>query len=136
VTRRLVSVTVVRGGGSGIGASSGIWRSSTTVSPLDGALGAEVSSRARVRETFITIRSLMRYKEMTESSEIQQLREDIQELRLLYRRLAETLLPEEEPTPEEKAALDDESKEYFSEGEFLRMLQSSVRRRSKRSASA
>ena len=73
---------------------------------------------------------------MTESSEIQQLREDIQELRLLYRRLAETLLPEEEPTPEEKAALDDEPKEYFSESEFLRMLQSDVRRRSERSASA
>ncbi len=73
---------------------------------------------------------------MTESSEIQRLREDIIELRLLYRRLAETLLPEEEPTPEEKAALDDESKEYFSESEFLRMLQSDVRRRSERSASA
>jgi hypothetical protein len=72
---------------------------------------------------------------MVESSEIQQLREDIQELRLLYRRLAETLLPEEEPTPEEKAALDDESKEYFSESEFLRMLQGNVRRSSKRSAS-
>lgn len=72
---------------------------------------------------------------MTESYEIQQLREEIQELRLLYRRLAETLLPEEEPTPEETAALDDESKEYFSESEFLRMLQSDVRRRSERSAS-
>jgi hypothetical protein len=78
----------------------------------------------------------MRYREMTESSEIQQLREDVQELRLLYRRLVETLLPEEEPTPEEKAALDDESREYFSESEFLRMLQGDVRRRSKRSASA
>jgi hypothetical protein len=43
VTRQLVSVTVGRGGGSGIRASSGIWRSSTTVSLLDGALGAEVS---------------------------------------------------------------------------------------------
>jgi len=73
---------------------------------------------------------------MTGSSEIQQLREEIQELRLLYRRLAETLLPEEEPTPDEVAALDDEPKEYFSESEFLRMLQSNVRRRSKRSASA
>jgi uncharacterized protein involved in exopolysaccharide biosynthesis len=72
---------------------------------------------------------------MVESSEIQQLREDVQELRLLYRRLAETLLPEEEPTPEEKAALDDESREYFSESEFLRMLQGDVRRSSKRSAS-
>jgi|GEM_PF-1504880 len=72
---------------------------------------------------------------MTESYEIQQLREEIQELRLLYRRLAETLLPEEEPTPEETAALDDESKEYFSESEFLRMLRSDVRRRSTRSAS-
>jgi uncharacterized protein involved in exopolysaccharide biosynthesis len=78
----------------------------------------------------------MRYREMTESSEIQQLREEIQELRLLYRRLAETLLPEEEPTPEEKAPLDDESREYFSESEFLRMLQGDVRRSSKRSASA
>ncbi|MCJ7574306.1 hypothetical protein MUO93_08600 [Candidatus Bathyarchaeota archaeon] len=73
---------------------------------------------------------------MVESSEIQQLREDIQELRLLYRRLAETLLPEEEPTPEERVALDDESREYFSEKEFLRMLQGNMRRRSKRSASA
>ena len=72
---------------------------------------------------------------MTGSYEIQQLREEIQELRLLYRRLAETLLPEEEPTPEETAALDDESKEYFSESEFLRMLRSDVRRRSTRSAS-
>lgn len=77
----------------------------------------------------------MECREMTESYEIQQLREEIQELRLLYRRLAETLLPEEEPTPEETAALDDESKEYFSESEFLRMLRSDVRRRSTRSAS-
>lgn len=61
---------------------------------------------------------------MTESYGIQRLREEIQELRLLYRRLAETLLPEEEPMPEETAALDDESKEYFSESEFLRMLRS------------
>jgi len=70
---------------------------------------------------------------MTGSSEIQQLREDIQELRLLYKRLAETLISEEEPTLEEKAALDDESKEYFSEGELLGMLGNSGGR-SKRSA--
>jgi len=73
---------------------------------------------------------------MTGSSEIQRLREDIRELRLLYRQLAETLLPAEEPTSEERVALDDESKEYFSESEFLGMLQGDVRRCSKRSASA
>lgn len=43
---------------------------------------------------------------MTESSEIQQLREEIQELRYLYKRLAETLIPEDEATPEEARALD------------------------------
>ena len=72
---------------------------------------------------------------MTESSEIQQLREEVQELRLLYKRLAETLLAEDEQTPEETAAMDDESKEYFSESEFMEMLQRDAGRRTKRSAS-
>jgi len=71
---------------------------------------------------------------MTESSEIQQLREEVQELRLLYKRLAETLLPEEEPTVEETAALDAEPKEYFSEGELMRSLKGNSRS-SKRSLS-
>jgi len=59
---------------------------------------------------------------MTESSEIQQLREEIQNLRYLYKKLAETMLPEDEATPEEIIALDDESKEYVSEVELVETL--------------
>ena len=58
---------------------------------------------------------------MTKSSEIQQLREEIQELRVLYLRLAETLLPEEQATPEDLESINSHD-ETMSKDEFLRAL--------------
>jgi archaellum component FlaC len=72
---------------------------------------------------------------MSESSEIQEIREEIRELRLLYRKLAEDLIPEEEPTPEEVEALDAEPKEYLSEGELLDLLRPEAGRKPGRSSS-
>ncbi len=59
---------------------------------------------------------------MVESSELAEIREEIRELRLLYGKLVERLIPEEEPTPEELEALDAEPKEYFSEDELMKLL--------------
>lgn len=65
---------------------------------------------------------------MTESSEIQQLREEIQELRLLYRRLAETLIPEEKPAPGDLESIT-ESDETVNKDEFLRALRETPMRK-------
>jgi len=63
-------------------------------------------------------------------------REEIRELRLLYRKLAEDLIPEEEPTSEEVEALDAEPKEYLSEGELTGLLKGSkLERKPRRSSS-
>jgi hypothetical protein len=72
---------------------------------------------------------------MTESSEIQQLREEIQNLRYLYKKLAETLIPEDKVMPDEAKALDEESKEYVSEKELVEKLRKKVRKEPQRSAS-
>jgi hypothetical protein len=58
---------------------------------------------------------------MTGSSEIQQLREEIQELRLLYGRLAEVLIPEEKPAPGDLESIA-EPDEAVNKAEFLRAL--------------
>jgi hypothetical protein len=72
---------------------------------------------------------------MTQESEIQQLREEVLELRLLYKKLAESMIPTVKPTPEELESLKDDSDDCISEAEFMKIL-GSKRRRSKRSASA
>ncbi len=59
---------------------------------------------------------------MAESAEIQQIREELKELRYLYRRLAETLIPVKEPLPDEVKALEEEPKEYICEEELLKIL--------------
>jgi hypothetical protein len=59
---------------------------------------------------------------MTESSDIQQLREEIQELRFLYRRLAEALIPEEQATPEDLKSINTPDR-TMSKDEFLRALE-------------
>ena len=59
---------------------------------------------------------------MTESSEIQQLREEIQELRVWYRKLAETLIPVEQITPEDLESIKAPD-EAISKEEFLRALE-------------
>jgi hypothetical protein len=72
---------------------------------------------------------------MTDSSELQQIREELQELRFLYRRLAEALIPEEQATPEDLEsinALDG----TMSNDEFLRALEETpVKKRKKPSVS-
>jgi len=72
---------------------------------------------------------------MTQSSEIEQLREEVRELRVLYMKLAESLIPVEEPTPEEVAAIEDESDGYYSEDEFMKLLKGGPRGSRRRSAS-
>ncbi len=74
--------------------------------------------------------------DMSESSELQEIREEIRELRLLYRKLAEDLIPEEEPTSEEVEALDAEPKEYLSEGEFMGLLRAGKAERKPRRSSS
>jgi hypothetical protein len=58
---------------------------------------------------------------MMGSSEIQQLREEIRELRLLYGRLAEALIPEEKPAPGDLGSIA-EPDETVDRDEFLRAL--------------
>ena len=58
---------------------------------------------------------------MAESSELQQIREEIQELRFLYRRLAEAILPEEKPTSEDLESITAPD-EIVTKEEFLRAL--------------
>jgi len=72
---------------------------------------------------------------MTQESEIQQLREEIYELRLLYKKLAESLIPVVKPTPEEIESLEDDSKDYLSEEELVELLGSKRRRSRARSTS-
>jgi len=59
---------------------------------------------------------------MSEISEIlSQIRDELKELRLLYKELVEKLIPEEEPEPDERKAIEEED-ELVSEEELLRVL--------------
>ena len=58
---------------------------------------------------------------MSDTSEIQQLREEVQELRVLYHRLAESMLRTEKATPEEIESLEAED-EVVGKEEFLKIL--------------
>ena len=59
---------------------------------------------------------------MNEISEIlSQIRDELKELRLLYKELVEKLIPEEEPEPDERKAIEEED-ELVSEEELLRVL--------------
>ena len=59
---------------------------------------------------------------MSEISEIlSQIRDELKELRLLYKELVEKLIPEEEPEPDERKAIEEED-ELVSEEELLRAL--------------
>jgi archaellum component FlaC len=60
---------------------------------------------------------------MGELSEIlNQIREELRELRLLYKELAEGLIPVGEPEPDERRAIEDED-ELASEDELLKALE-------------
>ena len=60
--------------------------------------------------------------QMSEISEIlSQIRDELKELRLLYKELVEKLIPEEEPEPDERKAIEEED-ELVSEEELLRVL--------------
>ena len=59
---------------------------------------------------------------MNEISEIlSQIRDELKELRLLYKELVEKLIPVEEPKPDEQRAIEEED-ELVSEEELLRVL--------------
>ena len=59
---------------------------------------------------------------MSEISEIlSQIRDELKELRLLYKELVEKLIPVEEPKPDEQRAIEEED-ELVSEEELLRVL--------------
>ena len=64
---------------------------------------------------------------MDQSQEIQELRQEVRQLWLLYRKLAERIIPSDEPTPEEKEALDSPG-EYMEEDEALRILKKKMKR--------
>jgi hypothetical protein len=74
---------------------------------------------------------------MSESSELEEIRVELRELHLLYKKLAEDLIPKEEPIEEELEALDAEQKEYLNKDEILAIINSPKKRRStKRTPSA
>ena len=59
---------------------------------------------------------------MSEISEIlNQIRDELKELRLLYKELVEKLIPEEEPEPDERKAIE-ENDELVSEEELFQAL--------------
>jgi len=59
---------------------------------------------------------------MSEISEIlSQIRDELKELRLLYKELVEKLIPVEEPEPDEQRAIKEED-ELVSEEELFRVL--------------
>jgi len=59
---------------------------------------------------------------MSETSEIlSQIRDELKELRLLYKELVEKLIPVEEPEADEQKAIEEED-ELASEEELLRVL--------------
>jgi len=60
--------------------------------------------------------------QMSEISEIlSQIRDELKELRLLYKELVEKLIPEEEPEPEERKAIEEDD-EFVSEEELFQAL--------------
>jgi len=59
---------------------------------------------------------------MSEISEIlNQIRDELKELRLLYKELVEKLIPEEEPEPDERKAIEEDD-ELVSEEELFQAL--------------
>jgi hypothetical protein len=64
---------------------------------------------------------------MDQTQEIQALRQEVRQLWILYRKLADRIIPEEEPTPEEKEALDSKD-EYVEEEEALQTLTDRIKR--------
>ena len=60
---------------------------------------------------------------MSELSEIlNQIREELKELRILYKELAEKLIPVEEPKPDERRAIEEED-ELANEDELFQALE-------------
>jgi len=59
---------------------------------------------------------------MDTTTELQQIRQELDELRHPYKKLAERLIPEDEATPEEEKALQATPKTYLTEEETLALL--------------
>ena len=59
---------------------------------------------------------------MDTTTELQQIRQELDELRHPYKKLAERLIPEDEATPEEEKALQATPKTYLTEKETLALL--------------
>jgi len=76
----------------------------------------------RLAQTFISHSPIIMLK-MSELSEIlNQIREGLKELRLLYKELAEKLIPIEEPKPDERKAIEEED-ELVNEDELFKALE-------------
>ncbi|MCX6648855.1 MAG: hypothetical protein NTV61_05640 [Candidatus Bathyarchaeota archaeon] len=73
---------------------------------------------------------------MDTATELQQIRQELDELRHLYKKLAERLIPEDEATPEEEKALQATPKTYLTEEQTLNLLDAKPRRQTKRTQSA
>ena len=58
---------------------------------------------------------------MTDTSDLETIRQELHELRLLYKKIAEQHIPTEEPTPEDIAALENED-EIVGEEEIWKVL--------------
>ena len=56
---------------------------------------------------------------------LKDIRQELKELRLLYKQLVEKLIPTEEPTPEEKKAIE-EKDEIADEKELMKTLAKSI----------
>jgi len=76
----------------------------------------------RLAQTFISHSPIIML-EMSELSEIlNQIREELKELRLLYKELAEKLIPVGEPKPDERKAIEEED-ELVNEDELFKALE-------------
>jgi len=58
---------------------------------------------------------------MTDASDLETIRQELHELRLLYKKTAEQHIPTEDPTPEDTEALESED-ETVGEEEILKAL--------------
>ena len=73
---------------------------------------------------------------MDTTTELQQIRQELDELRHPYKKLAERPIPEDEAAPEEEKAPQATPKTYLTEEQTLNLLDPKPRRPTKRTRSA
>jgi len=73
---------------------------------------------------------------MDTTTELQQIRQELDELRHPYKKLAERPIPEDETTPEEEKTPQATPKTHLTEEQTLNLLDTKPRRQTKRTPSA